>query len=171
MAALNKNRNTAERIPAMRQFEAGAKLYTGALVALNSSGKAVPASDTAGLTVIGRAEMSAEIGQIVTVKSGCFRYANSADSAKITAAEIGGVCYVADDQTVGKTGGTNSIAAGIVYDVESKGVWVIVGDVPVAAHTHEIAEHTHEIAEHTHAIADVNGLQAALDGKANVTQG
>ncbi len=164
MAALNKNRNTAERIPAMRQFEAAAKLYTGALVALNSSGKAVPASDTAGLTVIGRAEMSAEIGQIVTVKSGCFRYGNSADAAKITAADIGGVCYVADDQTVGKTGGTNSIAAGIVYDVESKGVWVIVGDVPVAAHTHEIAEHTHEI-------ADVTGLQAALDGKENVTQG
>ena len=164
MAALSKNRKTSERVPALRQFEAAAKIYTGALVALNSAGKAVPASDTAGLTVIGRAELTAESGKMVTVKSGCFRFDNSASTAEIKATEIGKVCYVADDQTVSKTGGTNNIVAGIVYDVESKGVWVIVGDVPVAAHTHEIAEHTH-------AIADVNGLQAALDGKANVTQG
>ena len=35
------------------------------------------------------------------------------------AADVGGVCYVIDDQTVGKTGGTNSIVAGLVYDVEN----------------------------------------------------
>ena len=54
MAALSKNRKTSERVPVLRQFETAAKIYTGALVALNSAGKAVPASDTAGLTVIGR---------------------------------------------------------------------------------------------------------------------
>ena len=117
MAALTKNRSTPERIPALRQLEAGAEIYAGSLVAVNANGKAVPASDTAGLKTIGRAETHAKSGETVTVKSGCF----------LAAADIGGVCYVADDQTVSKTGGTNSIPAGLVYDVESKGVWVLTG--------------------------------------------
>ena len=131
MAALSKNRKTSERVPALRQFEAAAKIYTGALVALNSAGKAVPASDTAGLTVIGRAELTAESGKMVTVMSGCFRFDNSASTAEIKATEIGKVCYVADDQTVSKTGGTNNIVAGLVFDVDKKGVWVLVGAQPV----------------------------------------
>ena len=131
MAALSKNRKTSERVPALRQFEAAAKIYTGALVALNSAGKAVPASDTAGLTVIGRAELTAESGKMVTVKIGCFRFDNSASTAEIKATEIGKVCYVADDQTVSKTGGTNNIVAGLVFDVDKKGVWVLAGAQPV----------------------------------------
>lgn len=131
MAALSKNRKTSERVPALRQFEAAAKIYTGALVALNSAGKAEPASDTAGLTVIGRAELTAESGKMVTVKTGCFRFDNSTSTAEIKATEIGKVCYVADDQTVSKTGGTNNIVAGLVFDVEKKGVWVLVGAQPV----------------------------------------
>lgn len=127
MAALTKNRSTPERIPALRQLEAGAEIYAGALVAVNANGKAVPASDTAGLKTIGRAETHAKSGETVTVKSGCFLYRNSSSTAAIAAADIGGVCYVADDQTVSKTGGTNSIPAGLVYDVESKGVWVLTG--------------------------------------------
>lgn len=131
MAALNKNRNTAERIPEMREFEAGATIYAGAMVALNADGKAVPAADTAGLKVIGRSESMVESGEKVMVKNGCFRYANSASTAKITRAEIGSVCYVANDQTVSKSAGTNSIAAGAVYDVDGRGVWVLVGAPPV----------------------------------------
>ena len=94
------------------------------MVAVNAEGKAVPASDSAGLTVLGRAENRAGAGLPVTVRAGCFRYGNSAAAAKITAAEIGKACYVADDQTVSKTGGDNNIVAGIVFDIESKGVWV-----------------------------------------------
>ena len=131
MAALSKNRKTSERVPALRQFEAAAKIYTGALVALNSAGKAVPASDTAGLTVIGRAELTAESGKMVTVKTGCFRFDNSTSTAEIKATEIGKVCYVADDQTVSKTGGTNNIVAGLVFDIDKKGVWVLAGAQPV----------------------------------------
>lgn len=127
MAALTKNRSTPERIPALRQLEAGAEIYAGSLVAVNANGKAVPASDTAGLKTIGRAETHAKSGETVTVKSGCFLYKNSSSTAAIAAADIGGVCYVADDQTVSKSGGTNSIPAGLVYDVESKGVWVLTG--------------------------------------------
>jgi len=131
MAALTKNRSTPERIPALRQFEAAGEIYAGALVALNSSGKAVAASDTAGLTVVGRAKIRAKSGDMVTVKTGCFLFKNSESSAKISAADIGGVCYVADDQTVSKTGGTNSIVAGLVFDVENKGVWVTTGVQPI----------------------------------------
>ena len=130
MAALSKNRKTSERVPVLRQFETAAKIYTGALVALNSAGKAVPASDTAGLTVVGRAELTAESGKMVTVKIGCFLYENSTGAA-VTAVEVGKVCYVADDQTVAKTGGTNSIVAGLVYDIDKKGVWVLVGTQPI----------------------------------------
>ena len=131
MAALSKNRKTSERVPELRQFEAGAKIYAGALVALNTTGKAVPASDTAGLTVVGRAEITAESGKMVTVKTGCFLYENSTGAA-VTAAEVGKVCYVADDQTVAKTGGTNSIVAGLVYYIDKKGVWVLVGTQPIS---------------------------------------
>ena len=138
MAALSKNRKTSERVPALRQFEAGAKIYAGALVALNTAGKAVPASDTAGLTVVGRAEITAESGKMVTVKTGCFLYGNST-SAAVTAAEVGKVCYVADDQTVAKTGGTNSIVAGLVYDIDKKGVWVLVGTQPISITTQQAA--------------------------------
>lgn len=139
MAALSKNRKTSERVPALRQFEAAAKIYTGALVALNSAGKAVPASDTAGLTVIGRAELTAESGKMVTVKTGCFRFDNSTSTAEIKATEIGKVCYVADDQTVSKTGGTNNIVAGLVFDVDKKGVWVLVGAQPVTVNITQAA--------------------------------
>lgn len=131
MAALSKNRKTSERVPVLRQFETAAKIYTGALVALNSAGKAVPASDTAGLTVIGRAELTAESGKMVTVKTGCFRFDNSTSTAEIKATEIGKVCYVTDDQTVSKTGGTNNIVAGLVFDVDKKGVWVLTGTQPI----------------------------------------
>ena len=131
MAALTKNRSTPERVPALRQFESAGEIYAGALVALNSSGKAVPASDTAGLRVLGRAETRAKTGEMVTVRSGCFLFKNGSSTAALATADTGGVCYVIDDQTVGKTGGTNSIAAGLVYDVENRGVWVLTGAQPV----------------------------------------
>ena len=128
MAALTKNRKTSERIPAVRQFEAAAKIYTGALVAVNASGKAVPAADADGLTVVGRAENSAVSGEMVTVKSGCFRYDNASGGAAITAADVGKIAYVADDHTVAKSA-AHGIPAGLIFDVEGKGVWVDI--VPV----------------------------------------
>ena len=77
------------------------------------------------------AEIRAKTGEMVTVRSGCFLFKNGSSTAALAGADTGGVCYVIDDQTVGKTGGTNSIVAGLVYDVESKGVWVLTGAQPV----------------------------------------
>lgn len=111
-------------------------IYAGTLVALNSSGNAVPASDTAALTVIGRAEATADnsagsAGDVdVTVKRGTFRFANSADYA-VDADDIGKPCYVESDNTVAETS-TNSVRAGTVVDVDSDGVWVDTNANPVA---------------------------------------
>lgn len=103
-------------------------IYAGALVAVNSSGLAVPAADSSGYAVVGRAEATADnrgvlyvATKTVKVARGVFRWAN-ADT--IVAADIGKICYVTDDQTVNKTGGGQNIIAGAIVDVDSTGVWV-----------------------------------------------
>lgn len=53
-----------------------------------------------------------------------FLYGNAGSDA-VTAADIGTVCYIVDDQTVAATDGTGSRSkAGIVEEVSSAGVWV-----------------------------------------------
>ena len=47
-------------------------------------------------------------------------------SEALTQADIGADCFVCDDQTVGKIGGTNKVKAGVVLDVTPEGVAVIV---------------------------------------------
>ena len=85
MAALTADRDTRERVPQLRTPVAAAKIHAGALVALNSDGKAVPAADTAGLIVIGVAQHPAEIGERINVKRGCFAFG----ATGITNADIG----------------------------------------------------------------------------------
>ena len=59
------------------------------------------------------------------MKRGNFCLANSAGADEITAADIGKVCYIVDNQTVAKTDGTATRSpAGIVDDVDDAGVWV-----------------------------------------------
>lgn len=127
MAALTSDRDTQERIPQQRTLESAGTIYAGALVAVNASGKAVPASDTAGLTVVGRAQHPAKTGEKITVKVGCFAY-DAASGVTFTAADAGSIAYVTDDHTVDKSGGTNKIVAGIVYDVDEQGVWIRIAD-------------------------------------------
>lgn len=59
-----------------------------------------------------------------------YRLANSAGADEITAADIGELCFVVDDQTVGKTVGGSGLRpiAGSVVDVEAGGVWVDFSD-------------------------------------------
>ena len=123
MSALTQSRDTIERVPSVRRFVAGAAIHCGALVAVNADGEAVPASDSAGLKVVGRAEHSAAEDATILVRTGCFAY----DGTGITRADLGATVYVVDDQTVAKSGGTNSIVAGHVFDVDEDGVWIICG--------------------------------------------
>lgn len=123
--ALTKNRDTREIAGALVRLtvKTGATIYAGALVAVDSTGYAVPASDAAGLKVVGRAEHQAAAGQPVMIKRGVFLYGNKT-SDKVTAAHIGGYCYAADDETVQGTANTNEVVAGIVRGVTADGVYV-----------------------------------------------
>jgi hypothetical protein len=135
------SRDTQERAGQVIDFPVAAatKLYVGALVALSSTGYLVPASDTAGLKVQGRCEGTPPpgiTGQDVdnsagangdltaNVKRGVFKYDNSTGDA-VTADMAGKSCYVEDDHTVNKSGGTNKIRAGRVVGIDSDGgVWI-----------------------------------------------
>jgi hypothetical protein len=110
---------------------AAAVIYAGTMVALNAAGNAVPASDTAALRVIGRAEESvdnsagAAADLSVTVKPGIFQYQNDATNA-ITKANVGKPAYVFDDNTVANTS-THKVVAGIVVRVDAEGVFINIG--------------------------------------------
>ena len=130
MAALSQARNTAElHIGAIhynfeREVASDNTVYAGGIVAQNSSGKAVPASDTANLVVLGRAEATVGAGGKTVIRTGVFLFDNGTSSEELTAADIGAAAYIVDDHTVGKVGGTNHIPAGIVVDVTADGVAV-----------------------------------------------
>ena len=111
----------------------GAVIYTGAMVALNADGKAVPASDSASLTVAGICQGHGDDGSVM-IRSGVFQLENGTGSDALSASDIGKIVYVLDDQTVGKTGGTHKIAAGILRAVEASGVQVEVGNGPVTGY-------------------------------------
>jgi len=108
------------------------RIWAGSMVALNSSGYAVPAADTSGYIVIGRADETVDnrYGQddagdsgtlTIEVTRGVFRWANLTG---ITDADIGSFVYVEDDQSVDDDAPSQSIIAGICRDVDSDGVWV-----------------------------------------------
>jgi hypothetical protein len=106
-------------------------IYSGALVALDVSGNAVPASATVAQRTRGVAQTRADnsagaAGDIrVNVRTGTYRLDNSAAADLITVADIGAVCYVVDDETVAKTdaAGTRPVA-GTIRNVDADGVWV-----------------------------------------------
>ena len=130
MSKLTENRNTPElHVGAVKyhyERTADGEIYAGSLVGQNSAGNAVAAADTANLVVLGRAENSAVAGEKVVAKKGCFLFENGEGSEALSVADIGKDCYIVDDQTVGKIGGTNKIKAGKVIDVTADGVAVLI---------------------------------------------
>lgn len=136
MTALTKDRNTHTREGELFSFgvAASTKIFAGAIVMLNASGYATKGAAATGQICVGRAEGLADNsagsnGDIsVDVRSGVFKFANSAAGDAITIAEIGDTCYIVDDQTVAKTDGTGTrSAAGKIVGVDSDGVWVRMG--------------------------------------------
>lgn len=113
---------------------ATAKVYAGGIACRNATGYAVPGSTSTTLTCIGRfnqqVDNSAGADGALTaqVERGVFRFGNSAAADEITIAEVGGVAYIVDDETVAKTSGGNTRSrAGFIVDVDSLGVWVLMG--------------------------------------------
>ena len=97
---------------------ASTHLYAGTLLALNTStGLVTYAQDAAGLEVLGRAEYDVdnsadETGGALSIKirRGVFRYNNSSRSSgayALSAANVGQLCYVQDEQTVQVAAGSS----------------------------------------------------------------
>lgn len=131
--ALTQSRNTPERDGKVVSYllAAGAKIYSGALVALNASGYAVPGITDLNLTALGRAEQSvdntngANGGASIEVRRGVFRWRNSTTDP-VSFVNIGKTCYIQDDETIAKTNGGNTrSAAGKLIDIDT-GAWVEV---------------------------------------------
>lgn len=136
MTALTSGRAIARRDGTLfsRPVAAGVKIYTGALVVLSATKFARPGATALNLVADGVAESYADNtngvdGVVsVTVRAGCFPFANSAGADLIAQADIGNAAYIVDDQTVAKTdgGGTRS-KAGTIIDIDASGVWIGVG--------------------------------------------
>lgn len=122
MAKLTRDRNTKRRDGVYYGLPAGEEIFAGALVAVNSDGEAVSATAD-GKNVLGVAQHAARTGHLLHVRRGVFAFID--DKADITRADIGATAYVVDDQTVGKAGTAGTTAeAGVIFDVDSDGVWV-----------------------------------------------
>lgn len=141
MTALTKNRITPARgeTRGRRGYLVAASVhcFAGAIAVLNASGFAQPATTATGRTALGRFAhevdnaSGANGAATVEVERGIFRFENSTDSDEITAADIGQLCYLVDDQTVAKTaavveGDPTRSPAGYVDDVDENGVWVLI---------------------------------------------
>ena len=105
-------------------------IEAGHMVAVNASGYAVPAADTAGLTVIGMADEAVDNSggaagdlHINVRRKKVFGFENDSASPVETAA-LGKDVYVKDSITVSSSGGTNSIVAGKCVGLEDDLVFV-----------------------------------------------
>jgi hypothetical protein len=125
MAALTNSRNTPELADGGRMqvypVEASTTVYLGSIVALDANGNAVPASTTAGLRVIGRAEMtyggvpgqdainSGAAGAVsIVARRGVFMY--SINDGSIAEPQIGALAYAVDDNSVSANNGAGATA-------------------------------------------------------------
>ena len=141
MTALTKIRDTKrmgdEPIPHIQSYPVADNIviFRGAIVGLNSAGNAGPASATydeivgvasedADSTVagpMGSAHVAAGIN--VPVRQGTFKFIDGGTGGAYSKADVGAVCYAADDQTIQKTAGSYG-KAGTVLQVDTDGVWV-----------------------------------------------
>ncbi|RXF75075.1 hypothetical protein [Hansschlegelia zhihuaiae] len=133
MAALTAPRHTVTRSGDIREpgVKGSTKIFQGAMAAVGADGFAVPASTATTLKILGRAEETvdnsagADGAVNCRIATGIFRWDNSASGDAITRADIGATAYAVDDHTVAKTNGTNTrSAAGVIFDVDDKGVWI-----------------------------------------------
>jgi hypothetical protein len=140
MTALAQERLTdfAGVVPSRGTYPVAATttIYKGSLVCLDASGNAIPGDTIANGAVIAVGKASATVdnsagaaGDLdVEVEFGVFGWENSAAAEEITAADIGTIVFVVDDQTVGETNaGATLIAAGICTEIRDGQVFVWMG--------------------------------------------
>jgi hypothetical protein len=134
MTALSADRNTQKRDGKQFAYPCAASktFYAGAIVFLDTSGNAEPATTATGKICAGVAQKAlvstTAAAEKIDVQQGVFKFVNG---ETITKAHIGDICYADDDQTVMRTS-TGRSAVGAIVDVESDGVWVSI-NAPLTA--------------------------------------
>ncbi len=134
MTALTADRATPRRhgLNLGLPLAANAVVWQGAMVAVSTTtGYATKGATSTTLRGVGVALQrvdntgGADGAKSIEVERGCWAFANSTSTDAIGRGDIGQSCYMVDDQTVAKTngGGTRGVA-GVVTDVDAKGVWV-----------------------------------------------
>lgn len=134
MAALTTDRDTPSKGARLVSIPVAAstQIYAGSIVAVNASGYAVPASATAALKVIGRADGLADNSagangaiNVLVGRDEAYLWENATAGDAVVQANIFGSCYAVDDNTVaGNNGGGTRPVAGTVVAIDSAGVWV-----------------------------------------------
>lgn len=116
--------------------KAATTLHAGTIAAVDANGHAVPASKTAGITVLGRVERSAantaagaDDGDVKALikRKGAFRWKKADGGTEPTIAHVGKAGYAEDNQTVGNSNAGNAPEVGTIIAVEDGGVWVDLG--------------------------------------------
>lgn len=129
-------RNTFSKQGKLLPFKVAAstKIEAGKMVAVNSAGYLVEASDAASIIVIGIAAETVDNsagsnGDLsCEVRRGEVYKLDNSGTAAVTIASVGSSVYVEDDETVAIVSGpTNDIVAGTCLGVDSDGVWVAIG--------------------------------------------
>lgn len=133
MTALTQDRNTLRRDGVLMEppLASNARIFGGALVAINAAGYAVAGITALGLVGAGvslhRADNTGGVAGATRVRLSKqpHQFGNSAAADAITLADLGKDCFIVDDQTVAKTDGAGTRSrAGRVFDVDAEGVWV-----------------------------------------------
>ena len=142
MSATSLDQNIGKRGPIRQVVLDLASTSTGAaaipvgtmLASPGTSAGAVRAADTAGLVVQGVACQAANFAngdRRIVVERGIFRMLND---GTITAANVGQLATVLDNQTVSLAATTtNDVGAGWIVEVDSIGVWVDMTQAKIAA--------------------------------------
>lgn len=104
-------------------------IYLGTMVAIGTDGYAIPAADAASLKVVGVAQdhianTGGDGAKRVRAAKCVATMANSVSNAA-TIVQLGGTVYVEDDQTINKDGGSHTVAAGKLVQLDDDGTcWV-----------------------------------------------
>jgi len=124
---------------------ASTTIYGGAIVAINQSGYAVPASADPSLFVVGVALAAADnsagaAGAIsVAIERGVFSFNNSSSTSALTDADIGRVCYAADDNTVARITAIGTLPpVGKCMGLDGSDVLVEVGLLSQSQNVHDL---------------------------------
>ena len=134
MSALTKDRNTVRKEGdyAAYQVKANVKIFAGSQVCIDSTGYAVPGSDTAGLKFVGISRGYADNTggsdgdlSVEVWRRGSFELATT----DMTKGNVGDSVFVVDDQTVGLAATTtNDVSCGKISEYNAAtSVYVSIG--------------------------------------------